>query len=39
LIAGMAALNSPHFTEVLSFCSGIIGVVIGYYFAGKHGSL
>jgi hypothetical protein len=33
-----AVTNNPHFSEILAFCSGLIGVVIGYYFAGKHGT-
>jgi peptidoglycan/LPS O-acetylase OafA/YrhL len=39
VIVFAAVTNSPHFSEILAFCSGLIGVVIGYYFAGKHGTL
>lgn len=39
VIVFAAVANNPHFTEMLAFCSSIIGVVTGYYFAGKQGSL
>ena len=39
LILFAASTNNPHFTAILPFCSGMIGVVTGYYFAGKHGTI
>ena len=39
VIVFAAATNNAHFSEILAVCSGLIGVVIGYYFAGKHGTL
>lgn len=39
LIFFAASTNNQHFAAILPFCSGMIGVVTGYYFAGKHGTI